>query len=365
LTIKEATQARTTTEATMKFQVVLSKPSSNIISVDYIITDGTAVSSVDFVASAGTLTIPPDQTQATIDIQIKGDPMDKRQPNLQFTIKLSNPKSCTIVKESAVGVIVTQDGTNLATENTGYITTATYPSYTLVWSDEFSGSEVDVSSWNMEIGNGSGGWGNNELEYYTSSPKNLFISNGNLIIEARRETVDRFDYTSARITTQAKKHFKFGRIDIRAKLPVGKGIWPALWMLGENISSVGWPACGEIDIMELVGTYPARVTGTMHWKAAGGSNKNKGANYTLAAGDFSQEFHVFSIEWSQDNIKWLVDDQTFFTTTSPDVGSDNYPFNADQFFIFNVAVGGNWPGPPDNTTVFPQRMFVDYVRIFQ
>ena len=135
-----------------------------------------------------------------------------------------------------MGVIVTQDGTNLATENTGYITPATYPGYTLAWSDEFSGTDVDVAAWNMEIGNGSSGWGNNELEYYTNSPKNLFVSNGNLIIEARRETIDRFNYTSARITTQAKKHFKFGRIDIRAKLPVGKGIWPALWMLGENIS---------------------------------------------------------------------------------------------------------------------------------
>ena len=129
------------------------------------------------------------------------------------------------------------------------------------------------------------------------------------------KTIDRFEYTSARITTQAKKYFKFGRIDIRAKLPVGKGIWPALWMLGENISTVGWPACGEIDIMELVGTYPGRVTGTMHWKPTNGSSTNKGANYNLTSGDFSQEFHVFSIVWSEDNIKWLVDDQTYVTTS--------------------------------------------------
>lgn len=365
LSISEASQARTTTESVMKFQVTLSKTSSSPVSVDYTITDGTAVSPADFTSASGTLTIAPDQLKSSIDVQIKGDPLNKRQANLQFTVKLSNPKSCTIVKESAVGVIITEDGTNLPTENTGYTTPLTYPGYTLAWSDEFSGSDLDVTSWNSEIGNGSGGWGNNELEYYTSSNKNIFLSNGNLIIEARREAIDRFSYTSARITTQAKKFFKFGRIDIRAKLPVGKGIWPALWMLGENISSAGWPACGEIDIMELVGTYPARVTGTMHWKTTGGSSTNKGGNYTLASGDFSQEFHVFSIVWSSDNIKWLVDDQTYVTTSAADVGSANYPFNADQFFIFNVAVGGNWPGPPDYTTVFPQRMFVDYVRVFQ
>jgi beta-glucanase (GH16 family) len=167
------------------------------------------------------------------------------------------------------------------------------------------------------------------------------------------------------MTTQGKKTFKFGRIDIRAKLPVGKGIWPALWMLGSSISTVSWPACGEIDIMELVGTFPSRVTGTMHWKALNGNATNKGANYNLVSGDFSQQFHVYSIIWTENNIKWYVDDQLFLTNTSFDVGSANYPFNANQFFIFNVAVGGNWPGPPDNTTSWPQRMFVDYVRVFQ
>jgi beta-glucanase (GH16 family) len=117
--------------------------------------------------------------------------------------------------------------------------------------------------------------------------------------------------------------------------------------------------------MELVGTYPGRVTGTMHWKPLTGTSLSRGANYLLPSGDFSQEFHVFSIIWTQDNIKWYVDDQLFLSNSSADVGAANYPFNADQFFIFNVAVGGNWPGPPDYTTVFPQRMFVDYVRVFQ
>ncbi len=136
-------------------------------------------------------------------------------------------------------------------------------------------------------------------------------------------------------------------------------------MLGINIPSAGWPACGEIDIMELVGTYPNQVSGTMHWQTASGSSTNKGKSYTLTSGDFSDQFHVFSIIWQQDSIKWYVDDKLYLSNSSSDVGSANYPFNAEQFFIFNVAVGGNWPGSPDYTTEFPQRMFVDYVRVYQ
>ena len=167
------------------------------------------------------------------------------------------------------------------------------------------------------------------------------------------------------MTTQGKKEFKFGRIDIRAKLPVGKGIWPALWMLGANINTVGWPVCGEIDIMELVGTNPARVHGTMHWKPVSGASINKGGSYDLSSGNFSDRFRVFSIIWEEDKVRWFVDDVLYFTFTKADVGAANYPFNAPQFLIFIVAVGGNWPGPPDASTFFPQRMYVDYVRVFQ
>ena len=149
-------------------------------------------------------------------------PHSPSQPNLQFTIELSNPKQCTIGTGTATGTIVTEDGAYLPTDNTGYSTPLTYPEYTLAWSDEFAGSALDLNAWNQETGNGSGGWGNNELEYYTNSTKNTFVSNDNLIIEARKELTSGLNYTSGRMTTQGKNTFKFGRINIRAKLPVGK-----------------------------------------------------------------------------------------------------------------------------------------------
>ncbi len=365
LNIQDVTQVRTATGTAMRFNVYINKTSANTVTVDYSVLDGTAISPKDYLAATGTVTISANQTQASIDVQVKGDPSDLRKPNLQFTVQLSNPKFCTLGKTSAKGIIITEDGTYLPTDNTGYTTPLTYPGYTLAWSDEFSGTNFDLGFWNQEIGNGNSGWGNNELEYYTNSLKNTFLSNGNLIIEARKEPISGFNYSSGRMTTQNKKVFKFGRIDIRAKLPVDKGIWSALWMLGTNITSVGWPACGEIDIMELIGTYPNRVSGTIHWKSVAGQWAHSGADYFLPSGNFSQQFHVFSIVWQQDIIKWYVDDNLFLTKTAADLGGAVNPFNADQFFIFNVAVGGNWPGSPDATTAFPQRMFVDYVRVFQ
>ncbi len=363
VSVLDVSQPITAANSTMQFYVTLNKTTTNNVSVDYLLLDGTAVSPKDYVASSGTVTIPAGMSSATIDVQIKGDPTNLRRNNLDFTVQLSKPVSCTLGTSTAKGSILTEDGTYLPTDNTGYSTPSSYPGYTLVWSDEFSGNTLDLNVWNQEIGNHSG-WGNNELQYYTNSPKNVFLSNGNLIIEARKEAISGFNYSSARMTTQNKKSFKFGRIDIRAKLPVSKGMWPALWMLGTNITSVGWPACGEMDIMELIGAYPGRVYSTMHWKSSSGVHASKGTNYNLPSGDFSQQFHVYSMVWAQDLIKCYVDDQLYLTVSATDVGA-TYPFNADQFFIFNVAVGGNWPGPPDATTQFPQRMFVDYVRVFQ
>jgi beta-glucanase (GH16 family) len=364
ISVLDVSQPRTTTASSMRFNVYANKTSTTAMMVDYIIVNGTAIAGTDFTATSGTVTIQPNQNLATVDVTINGNANNLRQNNLEFKLQLSNPKFCTISTPTVMGIILTEDGTYLPTDNTGYTTPLTYPGYTLAWSDEFSASTLNLNDWNQETGNNNG-WGNNELEYYTNSLKNTFLSNGNLIIEARKEPINGFNYSSSRLTTQNKRNFKFGRIDIRAKLPVEKGMWPALWMLGSNINTVSWPQCGEIDIMELVGSNPNRVSGTLHWKNTGGTRSSQTGNYFLPSGNFSQQFHVFSIIWQQDLIKFYVDDILYLTKTNADLGGAANPFNANQFFLFNVAVGGDWPGPPDATTNFPQRMFVDYVRVFQ
>ncbi len=247
----------------------------------------------------------------------------------------------------------------------GYSTPISYPNYTLVWNDEFEGNSLSTADWNFEIGTGNNGWGNNELQYYKE--ENVTVSDGLLFIEAKKEFFNGRDYTSSRITTQNKQSFQYGRIDIRAALPFGQGMWPALWMLGDDISSVGWPHCGEIDIMEMVGGNISGggdnvVHGTVHWDN-GGSYANYGQSNTLPNGIFANEFHVFSIVWNEQSITWYRDDIQYNVI---DITPANMTeFHQNYFFIFNVAVGGNWPGPPNNTTVFPQNMIVDYVRVFQ
>ena len=245
--------------------------------------------------------------------------------------------------------------------NVGYTTPLSYPNYSLVWQDEFNGSSLS-SDWIYEIGTGSWGWGNNELQYYRQD--NASVENGYLIITAKQQNFGGSNYTSSRLKTQGRQFFTYGRIDIRAKLPYGKGIWPALWMLGETFSSVGLPSCGEIDIMEMIGGngYNDRtVHGTVHWNENG--HAMYGGSNSLPSGRFHDEFHVFSIIWDQNYIRWLRDDIQYHTINIS--GSNLSAFQENFFFIFNVAVGGNWPGSPDNTTVFPQRMVVDYVRVFQ
>ena len=246
--------------------------------------------------------------------------------------------------------------------NGGYSTPIERPGYTLVWSDEFDGTALS-SEWVHEIGNGNWGWGNNELQYYR--PENTTVGNGVLTITAKPQNFGGFNYTSSRIKTQGLKSFQYGRVDIRAAVPYSKGIWPALWMLGDNITSVSWPACGEIDIMELIGGtgYNDRtVHGTIHWDQ-NGSHANYGGSNSLLSGMYAENFHVFSIIWDANEIRWLRDDvQYHVASITPAAMSE---FHENFFFIFNVAVGGNWPGNPDASTVFPQSMYVDYVRVFQ
>lgn len=238
-----------------------------------------------------------------------------------------------------------------------------YPGYKLVWQDEFNGTELRSADWNYETG--GSGWGNNELEYYTSGNRNAYLQNGNLVIEAKKEDMGNRNYTSARITTAGKHEFQYGRIDIRAKLPVQSGMWPALWMLGNDIGSKGWPYCGEIDIMELIGKNPKQVVGSFHWKNDDNSEGTFNNRFDLASGDFSDDFHLYSLIWEKDQYQILVDNQVYVSAEPSDIKATHNPFNHPFYLLFNVAVGGDWPGSPDSSTAFPQKMLVDYVRVYQ
>lgn len=244
----------------------------------------------------------------------------------------------------------------------GFTSPTTYPGMTLVWQDEFEGNALKTEFWSHETGTGQDGWGNNELQFYR--PENTSFQDGHLIITAKKEAFGGREYTSSRIITKDKKQFRYGRVDIRAALPKGQGIWPALWMLGSNFSSVGWPACGEIDIMEMVGGQGRENTvhGTVHWEHDG-SRAEFGGNYKLSSGTFSDKFYVFSIVWDDQSIRWLVDDKQYHVIDTRPAQLDE--FRRNFFFIFNVAVGGNWPGSPDASSTYPQHMIVDYVRVFQ
>jgi len=230
--------------------------------------------------------------------------------------------------------------------------------YTLVWSDEFDGPEINRENW--KFNKGGGGWGNAEYEYYTDRPENARIENGMLVIEARKEKYKKYPYTSARMLTQGLQGWTFGRIEARIKVPYGQGIWSGFWMLG---TGGGWPYGGEIDIMEIIGKEPDTLYNTIH--GPGYSDANGVGSHKIYPYQISDAFHVFSVEWEPDVIRWYVDGELTNTVTADQV-SGNWVFNEHDFFIIlNVSVGGRWPGKPDETTQFPQQMLVDYVRVYQ
>lgn len=363
-TISDIVQERTPSSSQFHFSIVLQKASTKAITILYKTADGTAFGNADYTPVNGTLTIPAGELKGSIDVTVKGDSL--RKDDQYFFVQLDSAKNCVLSPSRAIGTITNSNGTYLPVANTGYTTPTNYPGYALVWSDEFSGKVVDSTNWTFETGNNNG-WGNNELEYYTGRTQNEFVSSGNLILEARPESIGGYSYSSARMISKNKRVFKYGRVDIRAKLPTGQGIWPALWMLGNNIDVAAWPSCGEMDIMELVGKDPNIVYATMHWGSTIPLHKQLGTNFKLGSGTFDQQFHVFSLIWKQDDVRVLVDDQEYLHFTPTDVASSGspYPFNNPSFFIFNVAVGGYWPGSPSNATGFPQRMIVDYIRMFQ
>jgi beta-glucanase (GH16 family) len=267
-----------------------------------------------------------------------------------------------ISADKAIDIVV-----EVAISDEGYSTPESYEGMSLVWNDEFSGTTLNGDFWTHETGN-NGGWGNSELEYYQAA--NTKVKDGYLIITAKKENVGGQQYTSSRMVTKDKKEYTYGRIDIRAILPKGQGIWPALWSLGYNIGDVGWPRCGEIDIMEMIGGSGREKTiyGTPHWQDTDAvGHASAGGNYTLSSGTFADEFHVFTLVWDADVLKWYVDDVKFHEIDITPVSAPERfdEFRQPYFFIFNIAVGGQWPGNPDGTTKFPQQMVVDYIRVFQ
>jgi beta-glucanase (GH16 family) len=255
-----------------------------------------------------------------------------------------------------------QTGSKVTIPKLGATSPTSYTNMKLVWADEFDGTALNSEFWSFETGNGSNGWGNNELQFYRT--QNTSIQDGHLVITAKKEPFGGKEYTSSRIITKSKKEFRYGRVDIRAALPKGQGIWPALWMLGSNFDTVSWPACGEIDIMEMIGGGGRENTvyGTVHWQNEGKNAKYEGKT-TLSSGTFSDQFAVYSITWDATSIRWFVDNKQYHVIDTTPAELDE--FRRNFFFIFNVAVGGNWPGSPNTTTTFPQHLIVDYVRVFQ
>ena len=255
-------------------------------------------------------------------------------------------------------------------DSSGTTTTPTTPTspvtvtYQLVWSDEFdTGTMPDTSKWSYDTG--GNGWGNNELEYYTNArPENARVAGGNLIIEARKESFGGKNYTSARLLTKNKAQWTYGKFEIRARLPKGKGTWPAIWALAAT-NPLNWPDDGELDIMEEVGYAPNIIYGTAHNKLYNGANgKQKGGNVLIK--DAQDSFHVYSMEWTGSQVSWLVDGNVYFTYNNPNLGTDSWPYLKDFFLILNVAIGGNWGGAQGvDDSVFPQSMLVDYVRVYQ
>ena len=261
---------------------------------------------------------------------------------------------CACSKNSSPGIVTTSPTTTP--------TPTVEKPYSLVWSDEFSvNGTPDPTKWGYDIG--GDGWGNNELEYYTARPENARIENGNLVIETKKERYASRNYTSARLLTKNKAAWTYGKFEIRAKIPKGKGTWPAIWLLSAN-DPLKWPDDGELDIMEEVGFQPNTIYGTSHNKLYNGANGlQKGGNTLIV--DAQDAFHVYSIEWTASDIKWSVDSTVYFTYSNA-YGSDAWPYNKDFFLILNTAVGGNWGGQQGvDDTVFPQQMLIDYVRIYQ
>ncbi|MFN2395846.1 MAG: family 16 glycosylhydrolase [Bacteroidales bacterium] len=242
--------------------------------------------------------------------------------------------------------------------------------YVLVWNDEFNDGQIDPLKWTFETGDGTdyglpAGWGNNELQIYTDNDENARVDqdgdNSALIITAVKQGEN--DFTSAKLTTNGLFSTRFGRIDVRAKLPEGQGIWPAIWTLGDNRDVVDWPGCGEIDIMEMLGHEPSKIYGTIHYVDGENRKGESQGMYEKSGSGFNEDYHVFTLDWTPETLSFLVDGEKYQEVTI--IEEDMKEFLRSHYLVLNLAIGGYWPGYPDETTSFPQSMYVDYVRVFE
>jgi beta-glucanase (GH16 family) len=249
------------------------------------------------------------------------------------------------------------------------------PRWQLSWSDDFTGTAIDTNHWTFEIGNGNNGWGNHELEYYTSRPQNAYIADGMLHIVARKEPYQGKEFTSAKLKTRDRFSQKYGRFEFCARLPQGKGYWPALWMMPEHPVYGPWAASGEIDVMENRGVNPEKVLGTIHFGATSPHNaQSHGPSFNFPPGDSVTNFHVYAVEWTTNAISWYVDNHLYQKQTNwwsssnrETPGKRNpYPAPFDQpFYInMNLAIGGDFGGRPDDATIFPGELQIKYVRAY-
>jgi beta-glucanase (GH16 family) len=250
----------------------------------------------------------------------------------------------------------------------------TLPGWKLVWSDDFDaadGSAVDNKRWRHETG--GNGFGNQELEFYTDDVANSEQRGGNLVISAMREGAasqscwyGACQFTSARLVTSGKFSASYGRIEARLKIPAGKGVWPAFWMLGDDIASANWPNCGEIDIMEAIGSDPTTLHGSLHGPGYSGGSPLTATTRLPNQAKLSDDFHTYAVEWAPNSVKFFLDSTLYQTRTPADLpAGSKWVYNHSFFMILNVAVGGQWPGSPDASTTFPARMLVDYVRVYE
>ena len=339
--------------------------------------DGWAVEVAVPLENEAWLIVPEQDTEIGFQVHLNGASVSDRDTKLIWSTADTSDQSYQ--NPSLFGRLIFQevsaDSADSATEDTPAadsladapnLLTDDPRTWELVWQDEFEGDSVDPTKWGYQT-MGTGG-GNNELQYYSDRPENSYVEDGNLHIVAREEDYRFRDYTSARIWTVASMTMTYGRIDVRAKLPQGQGLWPAIWMLPINSSYGGWPASGEIDIMELVGHEPDTVHGTLHYTGDEfGTHQYTGDSYILDDGTFADEFHVFSLVWEEGRFEWYVDGELYQVQTEWQSAGNEYPAPFDHAFylIMNVAVGGEWPGSPDETTTFPQTMTVDYVRVYE